>query len=232
MSELAKRDTIVTQLEVASRALVKACDATDAMRVVDIARAIEVYARRQKLSKETIAYATTIKVDAMALMGEFLKARHEAGEMNTGMKGQLPPGPGRGHKGENGGTQSEPPFSAAPTLADLGIEKKESSDAQALAVIREKAPELYEQMRTGVLTIKAGRSAYAKVDPDREPPKEKPFDFVREGDAISAWLWGRLDEWPDDLLHTFEEFVIGIARQIQGQLNENERRGREGSAAA
>jgi hypothetical protein len=42
-------------------------------------------------------------------------------------------GPGRGKKGEKPGSKKEPGFSDPPTLADIGIDKKESSDAQALA---------------------------------------------------------------------------------------------------
>jgi hypothetical protein len=57
--------------------------------VADLARAAEVYARRQKLSQEAIDHATAIKVEAMTLMGEMLKAA----EKNTGAKGN--PG-GRG----------------------------------------------------------------------------------------------------------------------------------------
>src|SRR5262249_10364632 len=59
--------------------LVDAKDAKDAKQVADLARAAEVYARRQKLSDEHIVYATMIKVDAMTLMGEFLQASNPKG---------------------------------------------------------------------------------------------------------------------------------------------------------
>ena len=58
-----------------------------------------------------IGYATTIKVDALALMGEMLKQT----EKNTGAKGSVVTG-----------SKREPVKDTAPTLADLGIGKKES----------------------------------------------------------------------------------------------------------
>jgi hypothetical protein len=64
-----------------------------------------------------------VKIDAMTLLGQFLKA----GLKNKGTAGGVN-GPGRGRKGENGSTKAEPPFSPAPTLADIGIGKKESAD--------------------------------------------------------------------------------------------------------
>jgi hypothetical protein len=70
-------------------------------------------------------------------MGEFLKD----GPKNTGTRGQqMAPGPGRGKRGKTGGDKMEPPVSSAPTLAELGIDKKESRVAQALATIKTAAP--------------------------------------------------------------------------------------------
>jgi hypothetical protein len=40
--------------------------------------AAEVYAKRQKLGKESIDYAHTVIVDAKALLGEFWKATKKA----------------------------------------------------------------------------------------------------------------------------------------------------------
>ncbi len=66
-------DLIVLKVDKARLLLVEARDATDAKKVVDIAYAAEVYAKRQKLPDDCIAYATAIKVDAMTMLGEFLK---------------------------------------------------------------------------------------------------------------------------------------------------------------
>lgn len=138
------QDLIVLKVDRARALLAEAGNATDAKRVADLALAAEIYARRQKLSEEAIAYATAVKVDAMTLMGEFLK---EA-EKNTGAADGTP-GPGRGKRG----AEAEPRFSAPPTLADLGISKKESSAAQALAAIKEEAPDLHEAARTGTIPV-------------------------------------------------------------------------------
>ena len=77
----------------------------------------------------------------MTLMGEILKA----GPVNNGTAGQLNgAGPGRG---KTGSTKVKPPVLTAPTLADIGISKRESTDAKALAGIKEMVPELHEQVR-------------------------------------------------------------------------------------
>jgi hypothetical protein len=65
---------IVLELEPACRMLAEAADAGQAKRVADLARAAEVYARRQQLGEDAVRYATSIKVDALTLMGEFLEA--------------------------------------------------------------------------------------------------------------------------------------------------------------
>jgi hypothetical protein len=86
-----------------------------------MAIAAEVYAKRQKLGKESIDYAHTVIVDAKALLGEFWKATKKA-------KGG---GPGTGKKGRKkasvpvGNRCSESP----PTVAELGLTKKETSEA-------------------------------------------------------------------------------------------------------
>lgn len=115
---------------------------------------------RQKLSEEAIAHATAIKVDAMVLMGGFLRSTEKA----TGGDAQR--------------TRFQTGTESPPTLSDLGIvtsngwrffativcffdcqrsrntiftfrsfgfldTKKESSQAQALAAVKENEPELF-----------------------------------------------------------------------------------------
>jgi site-specific DNA-methyltransferase (adenine-specific) len=141
-------DLVVVKVDQARRLLAEARDAGQAKRVADVARAVEVYAKRQKLSEEAIAYATTVRVDAMTLLGEFLRAAPK----NKGAKGN--PG-GRGARivqSPSGTTQS-------PTLAEAGISKKESSDAQALADLKENEAILYEDVRSGKMSVPRARSA-------------------------------------------------------------------------
>jgi hypothetical protein len=80
--------------------------------------------RRFPFAGHSIEYATAVKIDAMTAMGEFLKQT----EKQAGARGK--PGPGRGHKN---GVPERNPVSQPPTLADAGISKRESSDAQRLA---------------------------------------------------------------------------------------------------
>src|SRR5262245_33858047 len=61
-------------LDRACRPLAQVRNATDAKKVADLARVAEVYARKVQMSEEAIAHAVAIKVDATALMGEFLRA--------------------------------------------------------------------------------------------------------------------------------------------------------------
>src|SRR5262249_22674790 len=60
-----------------------------------------------------------------------------------------------------------------PTLDDLGITKRESSDAQALADIKRDAPDLHGKVRDGELPVAAARSELKRrarrVDATSEP---------------------------------------------------------------
>jgi hypothetical protein len=74
----------------------------------------------------------------MTLMGEMLRASEKNG----------------GGRPTKTGSQQEP-VSAPPTLAEVGIAKKESMQAQALAKVKESNPELYEKVRTGKASVAA-----------------------------------------------------------------------------
>jgi DNA modification methylase len=141
-------DLVVVKIDQARRLLAEARDVGQAKRVADVARAVEIYAKRQKLSEEAITYATNVRVDAMTLMGEFLRSAPK----NKGAKGN--PG-GRGAKI----VQSPSGTTQAPTLAEAGISKKESSDAQALADLKENEAILYEDVRSGKMSVPRARSA-------------------------------------------------------------------------
>jgi hypothetical protein len=149
-------DLIVAKLAPACRTLAEASNATQAKRVADLARAAEVYAQQQKLGEEAARYAHAVKIDAMTLMGEFLKVAPK----NEGTRTK---GGGTGA----GGSMKEPP--ATPTLADLRIDKKSSATAQALATLQEKAPDLHEQVRKGEMTVSKARAELK----ERLPPKAK-----------------------------------------------------------
>jgi hypothetical protein len=147
------QDAILAKLRPAVAALAECQDIATAKKIADIARAAEVYAQRQKLGEEAEAYAHAIKVDAMTLMGELLKETEKA----TGGDAQRT----RFHKG------TESP----PTLAEVGISKKESMQAQALATIRDEEPELFEEVRAGKVTVEKARKKVAKAKPAQAKSK-------------------------------------------------------------
>jgi hypothetical protein len=106
-----RQDLVVVKVDRARQLLAEAKDVGDAKRVADVVRAAEVYAKRQKLSREVISYATAVKVDAMTLMGEFIRSAPKRGPQHS--KG-----------GGSKGSKRELLPAAPPTLADLGIDKK------------------------------------------------------------------------------------------------------------
>lgn len=145
-------DIIIAKVDQARMLLAQARDAGEAKHVADLAKAAEVYSKRQKLSEEAIAYATAVKVDAMTLMGEMLAtAPKQAGARGVGPIG-VPK--------EN---SNQP-----PTLADNGISKKESSDAQALAAIKKQAPELHEQVRAGAVPVSKAAVEFRRARANEE----------------------------------------------------------------
>lgn len=119
-TSVAVRDPVIGKLEAARRYLVEATDLSKVKGIMDVAASAEVYARRQQLGEEAIAFAHRVKTEALARLGELLAAMPKA-------KGA--PGPGRGKAGAPAG----PAFTDTPTLADLGITKKVSMVAQQLS---------------------------------------------------------------------------------------------------
>lgn len=94
----------------------------------------------------------------MTLLGEFLK-------------GMPKRGPEHSRGGGTNGSKREPLPDAPPSLADAGIGKKESSDAQALHSIKDAEPDLYEQVRDGETTIPKARSEVKARHRKREKRK-------------------------------------------------------------
>lgn len=102
------------------------------------------YAERQKASKEVIQYANALVMDSTRMLGEMLGAQKAAGLM---AKGTVLAG-----RDSFGGTQVEPP-KTAPKLADVGLSKKESAQAQFIAKVAETKPEAFEALRSGKATV-------------------------------------------------------------------------------
>lgn len=171
-------DAVVASMSRARMALAEARTIQQTKLIVDTAAAAEIYAKRQKLGEEASELALSIKIEALRKLGEMLAAtpRHE-GAKGIG-KSAVP----KQHR-----TQSAAPGdNHTPTLAELGLTKKESSVAQKLAALPE---EDFQQVRDGHVTV---AKAIAAVDSlktglggakDEPPQPSKPLP---EDDAYAG----------------------------------------------
>jgi hypothetical protein len=139
-----------------ARALLLTCrDAPEAKVVANMAKAAEVFARRQK-SKEARLYAHAVYVDAVACEGGFL----ERAQKNSG---------GRPTKT---GTDSVP----VSTLRQYGISKNESSLAQLVSRARREAPELFADVRDDRAPLEAIRNHFGRSGQRRRRIRFSAFD--------------------------------------------------------
>jgi N6-adenosine-specific RNA methylase IME4 len=162
-------DIVLAQVGKARDLLAQVVDAGSAKRVVDMAYAAEVYAKRQKLSQEAIDYAHEIKTEALALLGEFLEEEKKAGRMAKGTRGQM-----RG-RDVSGNTLLVSPEKKQVTLADRGITLKESSEAKLVARVKREKPAEYD-------AIKRNKTTCSKIH--REERKQKAHEEVKEAETL------------------------------------------------
>jgi site-specific DNA-methyltransferase (adenine-specific) len=188
----------IAKLDKARTLLAEVRDAKDAKRVADLAKAVETYARRQRLSEDAIEYATAIKIDAMTLLGEMLRETPKN-------QGSIP-----GKTGARG----RPVLDPSPKLSDHGISKRESVDAQALANVKKTAPELHAKIRAGKASI-----AKARIEVKREkkrtemkqPASNQAVDTGRriiEGDCLAEM--SKFAHASFDLIFADPPYNIGI----------------------
>lgn len=159
-----RNDTVIVRLEAARTALSEAKTIQQSKTIADVAAAAEIYARRQKLGEEAIDFAHSVKIEALRLLGQIMAKTPK----NSGSKGQL------NGKDSSGGTRKVPPEIQAPTLAELGVDKKTSSMAQKLAALPEKE---FEEVKEGHKSI---GQAIASVDGTREKPSKPASDPAPE----------------------------------------------------
>lgn len=138
-SLLVRLDPVIAKLETARQALAEAVSIQQVKQIADVAAAAEVYARRQQLGEEAIGYAHSVKIEALARLGELLKATAGAGERA-----------GKGRPSEN--LPDGKVF--LPTLAELGISEKTSHIAQQLADL---SPDVRVQIAERELTLTEAR---------------------------------------------------------------------------
>lgn len=147
-------DSVIASMTRASYALAEAVSVSQTKTIIDVARAAEIYAKRQHLSESAISQATSVKVEAMRKLGEILQATPK----NQGVKGSAVPNRNRANLDET------------PTLGELGLTKKESAVAQKLASLSDEA---FEQVREGSVTI-AKAIAVVKADKEKPAPMVEP----------------------------------------------------------
>jgi phage N-6-adenine-methyltransferase len=129
-------DLVLLKLDSARFALSEAKTIQETKKILDVASAAEILAKRQQLGEEAISYATSIKVEALKQLGMMLKETPK----NTGTAGLGRP--------EIGGTERELP--KTPTLADMGLDKKTSKLAQDIANLPDKQ---LEAVKNGVVSL-------------------------------------------------------------------------------
>lgn len=154
-------DTVVISMKRASMALAEAVTISQTKKIMDVAAAAEIYAKRQHLSEEAEQMAATVKVEALRKLGEMLRATERA--------------PSAKGTGSNQHAKKEVEFrnGTPPTLSELGLTKKESAVAQKLAALPEKS---FQQVRDGHVTV---AKAIAAVDATKKPaPAAAPVPVV------------------------------------------------------
>jgi len=161
-------DSVIVSMQRASLALVEAKTIQQTKKIMDVAAAAEIYARRQKLGQEAEDLAASIKVEALRKLGEMLQTAPKARGAKT-----------VGGDKRSGGTVSAPPEDDAPTLADLGLTKKESAVAQKLAALPEAE---FQQVRDGHVAVSKAIAAVTAAKPRPVAPTEpeKPADRMAE----------------------------------------------------
>lgn len=163
---IVQHDPVILKLIQAGTALAEAKTIQQTKRILDVAAAAEIYAKRQKLGDDAEGIAHSIKIDALRQLGEILKDAPK----NKGEKGRF----------RTGGTKVEPPVEAAPTLDSLGLDKKTAAVAQKLAELPEND---FNQVRDGHKTVAKAIAAVSKTKP---PSQDDPNENDMLVDALNS----------------------------------------------
>lgn len=216
-------DSVIVSMTRASQALAEAVTIGQTKTLIDVAYAAEIYSKRHHLSDEAIGKATSVKVEATRKLGEILMATPKAAVRMNGKNFD--------------GTKKEPSKNEVPTLAELGLSKKESAVAQKLAALPEKQ---FEQVRLGNVTI---AKAIAAVDanpkplpvaarpkqdePDEGAPDQAEFDAqaaAEKAEAMAMRLLLASDQPLADVTEKYQQALLQIERltaRIAGLQNES-----------
>ncbi len=216
-------ETSLAILTRASEMLAKANTIQQAKELKDLALTAADWARRKGMGKEAEQHCRSYAVRAEIKMGEMLQATEE--ERAKGAADGKP-GPGRGKKNA---VPERNRVSDTPTLADLGITKKESSQAQMLASLPES---MKAEVIIGKMTMTDTKRAVRKQKSTEEraailitAPKAEVFigtweqDHIYHADISTVKLpCGVIDlvvtdpPWTDDSLSVYSE-VFRLSRE-------------------
>lgn len=234
LADRATGDRVLARLQEASTLLQRATTIQQAKIVADVAAAQKVFAQRQKLGDEVIAYAHEIRTYALARLGELLKVMPKA----TGARGVGPnAGPER--------TRIQ-----ATTYSELGLDKKTAHAARTLARLpKEKVHEIatrassvsdvmnrrdvhveknsgFNEWYTPMTIIEAARRTMGEIDLDpasstvaNEVIKASRFFTVKDDGLKQDWS-GRVWLNPPYLHPTIERFVERLMEHVEAHALE------------
>jgi len=123
-------DIVLARLEQVGAMLTEARTAQDVKQIIDMAELVRIHAKRTKMGTDVVNSVTEFQVKAERQLGEVLNAMPMQG-------------PGQYQQKSNG--TAEEPLLIPPTLAEIGISKKQSSRAQKLAEITPEALDAHIQ---------------------------------------------------------------------------------------
>jgi len=132
LQQIAIKDSVIERLSKASEMLVEAKSIQEVKKIMDVAAAAKIYAKRQQLGQEAIGYANSIKIEAMRRLGEIWAESPK----NQGVRGTF----------DTGGVKNTPPA----TLLELGIDKNEAKMVRQLAKLPKKE---LQQLKDGVMSM-------------------------------------------------------------------------------
>lgn len=191
VTALRKHDGADIELDVekARHFLAQSRDLDEVRKVRDKSEAVARYLRARAAGDDSAVHAAAIARCAERRLGELVKELPKA---------KAPPGPGRGKKG---GSSVRPPLSTAPTLADHGITKSESSRWQAVASVPEK--KFQTEIDTAIerkrppTTASFVRIAKEMRDGKKEPPPFHALVALAElKDRLVAAISTNTERWP------------------------------------
>lgn len=148
-----KPETSLALMSRASQLLAEATTVQKAKELKDLALTAADWAKRKGLGDEAIQHARRYAVLAERQMGELLNATPRAKGTDRG-----------GRKSKLDGSR-ELPSNAEPTLAELGITKRESSEAQMLASLPDAE---FSEIESGKKTVARAKKEHKKKKAAKE----------------------------------------------------------------